>query len=167
MFIEANITFENGKLDGYKVDVSKKEVCSPLMHTLQPQEINVAKVSVSQLSGKYYEMTIDDGDYGTQIRSVDIPSDLTYNINTKQSDEAYMYTITLPANTRCLTKPVHKIITVEKAEMLIDVKVDGQTVTITRQLSLPQEGISAKNVKKFKAMMGEWDTPTKIVVSTL
>jgi hypothetical protein len=166
VFIEANITFENGKLDGYKVDVSKKEVCSPLMHTLRPQEIDVAKVSVSQLSGKYYEMTIDDGDYGTQVRSVDIPSDLKYNINTKKSDETYAYTITLPANTRCLTKPVHKEITVENAKLLMDVQVDGQTVTIKRHLSLPQEGISAKSVKKFKAMMGEWEAPVKIVFAT-
>ncbi len=163
--VTASITFENGTINAPKVDVARKDVRSPLMHTLQPQEVNVAKVTVSQLSGKYYEMTIDDGDYGTQVRSVDIPSDLKYNINTKKSDETYAYTITLPANTRCLTKPVHKEITVENAKMLIDVQVDGQTVTIKRQLSLPQEGISAKNVKKFKAMMGEWEVPVKVVFS--
>ena len=162
----ANITFGNGNLDTPKVDVSKKNVRSPLMHTLQPQEINVAKVAVSQLSGKYYEMTIDDGNYGTPIRSVNIHNDRKYDINTGQSDEKYSYTVTLPSNVRCLTKPTHKEITVENANMLIDVQIDGQTVKITRQLSLPQEGISAKNVKKFKAMMGEWETPVKIVVAT-
>ena len=165
--VDAYIYVENGDLDNPRVDVTRKDVRSPMTKTLQPQEINVAKVTVSQLSGKYYEMTIDDGNYGTQVRSVDIPSDLTYNIDTKQLDELYDYTIKLPANTRCLTKPVHKTITVEKAEMLIDVKVDGQTVTIKRKLSLPQEGISAKNVKKFKAMMGEWEAPMKVVFSTL
>jgi hypothetical protein len=51
--------------------------------------------------------------------------------------------------------------------MLVDIQVDGRTVTINRHLLLPQEGISAKNVKKFKAMMGEWEAPVKIVVSTL
>ena len=167
VIVEANITFEDGKLDAPKVEVSKKEVHSPLMHTVQPQEINVAKVSSSQLSNKYYEMTIDDGNYGTQVRSVDIPANLPYNLNTKQSDELYVYTITLPANTRCLTKSTHKEITVENAKLLIDVQIDGQTVKITRQLNLPQEGISAKNVKKFKAMMGEWEAPVKIVVATL
>ena len=166
VIVEANITFEDGKLDAPNVEVSKKEVHSPLMHTVQPQEINVAKVSSSQLSNKYYEMTIDDGNYGTQVRSVDIPANLPYNLNTKQSDELYVYTITLPANTRCLTKSTHKEITVENAKLLIDVQVDGQTVTINRQLSLSQEGISVKNVKKFKAMMGEWEAPVKIVVST-
>ena len=165
--VTANITFENGKIDAPKVEISKKDVRSPLMHTLQPQEVSIAKVNVSQLSNKYYEMTIDDGNYGTQVRSVDIPADLVYNLNTKQSEESYMYTVTLPANVRCLTKPVHKEITVENAKLLIDVQVDGQTVKITRQLNLPQEGISAKSVKKFKAMMGEWDAPLKIVVSTL
>lgn len=164
--VTANITFENGKLDNPKVDVSKKDVRSPLLQSLQPQEIKVAKASVSQLNSKYYEMTIDDGNYGTQVRSVDIPADLVYNLNTKQSEESYMYTVTLPANVRCLTKPMHKKITVENAKMLIDVQVDGQTVKITRQLNLPQEGISAKNVKKFKAMMGEWEAPVKIVVAT-
>ena len=165
--VTANITFENGKIDAPKVEISKKDVRSPLMHTLQPQEVSIAKVNVSQLSNKYYEMTIDDGNYGTQVRSVDIPSDLMYNLNTKQSEESYAYTITLPANFRCLTKPMHKKITVENAKLQIIVNVDGQTVKISRQLSLPQEGISDKNVKKFKAMMGEWDAPLKIVVATL
>ena len=165
--VTANITFENGKLDNPKVDVSKKDVRSPLLQSLQPQEIKVAKASVSQLNSKYYAMTIDDGNYGTQVRSVNIHNDRACAINTGQSDEKYSYTVTLPANTRCLTKPIHKDITVENAKLLIDVQVDGQTVKITRQLNLPQEGISAKSVKKFKAMMGEWDAPLKIVVSTL
>ena len=164
--VSANITFENGNLDDPKVDVAKKDIRSPRMHTLQPLEINVAKVSVSQLSGKYYEMTIDDGGYGVQPHRVDIPSDLPYNLNTKESDESYVYTIKLPADSRCLTKPMHKEITVENAKMLIDVQVDGRTVTIERKLSLSQGGISAKNVKKFKAMMGEWEAPVKIVVAT-
>ena len=98
---------------------------------------------------------------------MDIPSDLQYDFNSQQTDESYVYTIKLPANTRCLTKPVHKEITVENAKMLMDVQVDGQTVTIKRQLSLPQEGISAKNVKKFKAMMGVWEAPVKLVISNL
>ena len=162
--VAASITFENGKLDAPKVDVSKKDVRSPLMHTLQQQDINVAKVSVNQ-NNKYYTLSINDGYYGTTVHSIDIPADLVYNLNTKQSEESYMYTVTLPANVRCLTKPVHKEITVENAKLLIDVQIDGQTVKITRQLSLPQEGISAKNVKKFKAMMGEWEAPAKVVFS--
>ena len=163
--VTADITFNKVDLENPQVVVSKKDVCSPLMQTLQTQEINVAKVSVSKLNSNYYEMTVDDGNYGTQVRSVDIHNDRTYAINTGQSDEKYSYTVTLPANTRCLTKPVHKEITVENAKMLIDIQVDGQTVKITRQLSLPQEGISAKNAKKFKAMMGEWEVPVKVVFS--
>lgn len=163
--VASNITFENGQMDAPKVDVTKKEVLSPLAMTLRVQDVDVSKVSVMQRGNKYYELTIDDGNYGTSVHSVDIPSDLKYNIDTKKSDETYAYTITLPANTRCLTKPVHKEITVENAKLLIDVQVDGQTVTIKRQLNLPQEGISAKNVKKFKAMMGEWEAPVKVVFS--
>ena len=161
--VAANISFENGKLDNPTVDVKRKDVNSPMTETLRPQEISVAKAYVTPLSGKYYELTIDDGNYGTQIQSVNIHNDRQYDINTGQSDEKYIYTITLPKNVRCLTKPVHKEITVENAKLLIDVQVDGQTVTIHRQLNLPQEGISAKNVKKFKAMMGEWETPVKVV----
>ena len=163
--VAANISFENGKLDNPTVDVKRKDVNSPMTETLRPQEISVAKAYVTPLSGKYYELTIDDGNYGTQIQSVNIHNDRQYDINTGQSDEKYIYTITLPKNVRCLTKPVHKEITVENAKLLIDVQVDGQTVTIHRQLNLPQEGISAKNVKKFKAMMGEWEAPVKVVFS--
>lgn len=163
--VAANISFENGKLDNPTVDVKRKDVNSPMTETLRPQEISVAKAYVTPLSGKYYELTIDDGNYGTSVHSVDIPSDLKYNIDTKKSDETYVYTVTLPANARCLTKPVHKEITVEGAKLLIEVQIDGQAVKLTRQLSLPQEGISAKSVNKFKAMMGEWETPVKVVFS--
>jgi hypothetical protein len=154
-------------LDDPKVDVTKKEVVSPLMCTLQLPDVTVSKASVTQRGNKYYELTIDDGNYGTKIQSVNIHNDRQYNVNTRQSDEKYAYTVKLPANVRRLTKPVHKEITVENAKLLIDVQVDGQTVTINRQLSLPTEGISAKSVKKFKAMMGEWEAPVKVVFSTL
>ena len=160
----AEITLESGKLDDPVVKMQQK-VESPQMKYLQVHGTGATKVSVSQLTGKYYEMTIDDGNYGTQIQSVNIHSDRQYDINTGQSNEKYSYTITMPTNTRCLTKSVHKEITVENAKLLIDVQVDGQTVTINRQLSLPVEGISAKSVKKFKAMMGEWEAPVKVVFS--
>ena len=163
--VSALIVFENGISDNPTVGIAYKDVQSPMTKTLQPQEINVAKVSVSQLSGKYYEMTIDDGNYGTQVRSVNIHNDRQYDVDTKESDESYIYIITLPDNVRCLTKPMRKEITVENAKMLEDIQVDGRTVTINRHLLLPQEGISAKNVKKFKAMMGEWEAPVKVVFS--
>lgn len=163
--VTAAVTFENGKVDAPKVEISRKDITSPLTRSLQSQELRVAKVDVSQIGSKYYELTIDDGNYGTDVHAVDIPANLTYNLNTKKSFEDYVYTITLPANVRCLTKPMHKEITVENAKLLIDVQVDGQTVTINRQLTLPAEGISAKSVKKFKAMMGEWEAPVKVVFS--
>ena len=165
--VNANITFENGKLDSPIVSFTKKDVKSPMCLTLQPQNTKVAKVSVTQLNNRYYEMTIDDGNYGTKVHAVDIPADLTYNLDTQGSMEFYIYTITLPANVRCLTKPVRKEITVENAKLLIDVQVDGQTVKIYRELSMRLDGISAKNVKKFKALMGEWEAPVKVVFSTL
>ena len=160
----ADITLESGKLDDPVVKMQQK-VESPQMKYLEVHGTGATKVSVSQVTGKYYEMTIDDGNYGTQIRSVDIHNDRQYAVDTKESSEKYAYTVKLPANVRCLTKPVHKEITVENAKLLIDVQVDGQTVTINRQLTLPAEGISAKSVKKFKAMMGEWEAPVKVVFS--
>jgi hypothetical protein len=164
--VDAYIYIESGNLNNPRVDVTRKDVRSPMTKTLQFQEESVAKVSVSLINNKYYEMTIDDGNYGTQVHSVDIHNDRQYDVDTKESNEKYKYCVKLPANTRCLTKPVHKEITVENAKLLIDVQVDGQTVTIERQLNLPQEGISSKNVKKFKAMMGEWEAPMKIVFAT-
>ena len=165
--VAADIIFESGKLDNPQVVVKRKNVQSPKTKTLRPQEISVAKAYVTPLTGKYYELSFDDGNYGTQIQSVNIHNDRQYDINTGQSDEKYSYTITLPSNVRSLTKPMHKEITVENAKLLIDVQVDGQTVTINRQLNLPAEGISAKSAKKFKAMMGEWEAPVKVVFLTL
>ena len=160
----AEITIESGKLDDPVVKMQQK-VESPKMKYLQVHGIGDTKVSVSQLSGKYYEMTIDDGDYGTPIRSVNIHNNRKYDVDTKESSEKYGYSVKLPANVRCLTKTSHKEITVEGAKLLIDVVVGGNTVMITRTLSLPKEGISAKSSKKFKAMMGEWEAPAKVVFS--
>lgn len=160
----AEITLESGKLDDPVVKMEQK-VESPQMKYLQVHGIGATKVSVSQLSDKYYEMTIDDGEYGTEVRSVNIHNDRKYDVDTKESSEKYGYAVKLPANVRCLTKTSHKEITVEGAKLLIDVVVGGNTVMITRTLSLPKEGISAKSSKKFKAMMGEWEAPVKVVFS--
>ena len=165
--VAADITLESGKLDNPQVVVKRKNVQSPKTNTLRPQEIDVAKASVSQINNKYYELTIDDGRYGTGIRSVNIHNDRQYDVSTDGAVEKYTYTVKLPANVRCLTKSVHKEISVEKAKLLIDVQVDGQTVTITRQLSLPFAWVTAKSAKAFKAMMGEWEAPVKVVFSTL
>ena len=160
----AEITLESGKLDDPVVKMEQK-VESPQMKYLQVHGIGATKVSVSQLSDKYYEMTIDDGEYGTEVRSVNIHNDRKYDVDTKESSEKYGYAVKLPANVRCLTKTSHKEITVEGAKLLIDVVVGGNTVMITRTLSLPKEGISSKSSKKFKAMMGEWEAPAKVVFS--
>lgn len=160
----AEITLESGKLDDPVVKMEQK-VESPQMKYLLVHGTGATEVSVSQLTGKYYEMTIDDGQYGTPIRSVNIHNDRKYDVDTKESSEKYGYTVKLPANARCLTKTSHKEITVEGAKLLIDVVVGGNTIMITRTLSLPKEGISAKSSKKFKAMMGEWETPVKVVFS--
>ena len=160
----AEITLESGKLDDPVVKMEQK-VESPQMKYLLVHGTGATEVSVSQLTGKYYEMTIDDGQYGTPIRSVNIHNDRKYDVDTKESSEKYGYTVKLPANARCLTKTSHKEITVEGAKLVIDVVVGGNTIMITRTLSLPKEGISAKSSKKFKAMMGEWETPVKVVFS--
>ncbi|MBQ5993291.1 MAG: DUF3857 domain-containing protein [Bacteroidales bacterium] len=160
----AEITLESGKLDDPVVKMEQK-VESPQMKYLQVHGTGATEVSVSQLTGKYYEMTIDDGQYGTPIRSVNIHNDRKYDVDTKESSEKYGYAVKLPANVRCLTKTSHKEITVEGAKLLIDVVVGGNTVMITRTLSLPKEGISSKSSKKFKAMMGEWEAPVKVVFS--
>lgn len=160
----AEITLESGKLDDPVVKMEQK-VESPQMKYLLVHGTGATEVSVSQLTGKYYEMTIDDGEYGTEVRSVNIHNDRKYDVDTKESSEKYGYTVKLPANARCLTKTSHKEITVEGAKLLIDVVVGGNTIMITRTLSLPKEGISAKSSKKFKAMMGEWEAPVKVVFS--
>lgn len=160
----AEITLESGKLDNPVVKMEQK-VESPQMKYLQVHGTGATEVSVSQLTGKYYEMTIDDGQYGTPIRSVNIHNDRKYDVDTKESNEKYGYAVKLPANVRCLTKTSHKEITVEGAKLLIDVVVGGNTIMITRTLSLPKEGISAKSSKKFKALMGEWEAPAKVVFS--
>jgi len=163
--VVADIIIDKGNLSNPQVEVKRKNVESPLTETLRPQEIEVAKASVSQINNKYYELTIDDGNYGTQVRSVNIHNDRQYDVCTDGAVEKYVYTVKLPANVRVLTKPVHKEITVEKAKLLIDVQINGQTVTITRQLSLPFDWVTAKSAKAFKAMMGEWEAPVKVVMA--
>jgi hypothetical protein len=66
---------------------------------------------------------------------------------------------------RWLTKSSEKEIKVEGAKMYSKVEIYGNKMNIFRVLTLPAEGISAKSVKKFKAMMGEWEAPVKVVFS--
>ncbi len=162
----AEITFEKDQLENPTI-TENNDAWRQLAKVLQPQDVNVAKVSVSQFGNKYYEMIIDGGNYGTKVRSVNIHNDRKYDVNTGKSFESYAYTITLPAGMRWLTKSSEKEIKVEGAKMYSKVEIYGNKMNIFRVLTLPAEGISAKSVKKFKAMMGEWETPVKIVFSTL
>ena len=158
----AEITFEKDQLENPTI-TENNDAWRQLAKVLQPQDVNVAKVSVSQFGNKYYEMIIDGGNYGTKVRSVNIHNDRKYDVNTRKSFESYAYTITLPAGMRWLTKSSEKEIKVEGAKMYSKVEIYGNKMNIFRVLTLPAEGISAKSVKKFKAMMGEWEAPVKVV----
>jgi hypothetical protein len=160
----AEITFEKDQLENPTI-TENNDAWRQLAKVLQPQDVNVAKVSVSQFGSKYYEMIIDGGNYGTKVRSVNIHNDRKYDVNTGKSFESYAYTITLPAGMRWLTKSSEKEIKVEGAKMYSKVEIYGNKMNIFRVLTLPAEGISAKSVKKFKAMMGEWEAPVKVVFS--
>ena len=160
----AEITFEKDQLENPTI-TENNDAWRQLARVLQPQDVNVAKVSVSQFGNKYYEMIIDGGNYGTKVRSVNIHNDRKYDVNTGKSFESYAYTITLPAGMRWLTKSSEKEIKVEGAKMYSKVEIYGNKMNIFRVLTLPAEGISAKSVKKFKAMMGEWEAPVKVVFS--
>ena len=160
----AEITFEKDQLENPTI-TENNDAWRQLAKVLQPQDVNVAKVSVSQFGNKYYEMIIDGGNYGTKVRSVNIHNDRKYDVNTGKSFESYAYTITLPAGMRWLTKSSEKEIKVEGAKMYSKVEIYGNKMNIFRVLTLPAEGISAKSVKKFKAMMGEWEAPVKVVFS--
>jgi len=160
----AEITFEKDQLENPTI-TENNDAWRQLARVLQPQDVNVAKVSVSQFGSKYYEMIIDGGNYGTKVRSVNIHNDRKYDVNTRKSFESYAYTITLPAGMRWLTKSSEKEIKVEGAKMYSKVEIYGNKMNIFRVLTLPAEGISAKSVKKFKAMMGEWEAPVKVVFS--
>jgi len=160
----AEITFEKDQLENPTI-TENNDAWRQLAKVLQPQDVNVAKVSVSQFGSKYYEIIIDGGNYGTKVRSVNIHNDRKYDVNTGKSFESYAYTITLPAGMRWLTKSSEKEIKVEGAKMYSKVEIYGNKMNIFRVLTLPAEGISAKSVKKFKAMMGEWEAPVKVVFS--
>lgn len=160
----AEITFEKDQLEN-PTKTENNDAWRQLAKVLQPQDVNVAKVSVSQFGNKYYEMIIDGGNYGTKVRSVNIHNDRKYDVNTGKSFESYAYTITLPAGMRWLTKSSEKEIKVEGAKMYSKVEIYGNKMNVFRVLTLPAEGISAKSVKKFKAMMGEWEAPVKVVFS--
>ena len=160
----AEITFEKDQLENPTI-TENNDAWRQLAKVLQPQDVNVAKVSVSQFGNKYYEMIIDGGNYGTKVRSVNIHNDRKYDVNIGKSFESYAYTITLPAGMRWLTKSSEKEIKVEGAKMYSKVEIYGNKMNIFRVLTLPAEGISAKSVKKFKAMMGEWEAPVKVVFS--
>lgn len=161
--VEADITFSDGNIEDPKVNFLKKNVISPLTLSLISQDTVLSKVSTTNQGG-YKIMRIYDGKYGTDLRSGYINRDRKNAINTKSSQETYIYHIFVPEKYRILTESSEETITVEGASMSIFISVDGQKIDIKRTLELPEQGLSAESSKKFKEMLGKWETKNRIVI---
>lgn len=161
--VVADIKFPNGNVKEPRTAVLTKKIKSPLTKTLSRQDTVVARPRVSEAGGLYV-IEIDNGKYGTQVSSVEIYRDRKTDINTRESAERYVYNIEIPEGYEAITKPFREEIEVEGAKLLEEVNVAGRKVSITRVLELPKNGVSGKSARKFKEMMGRWETPKRIVI---
>lgn len=159
----ANISFDGQNVEKPTVTYIQKNVQSPKVKTLLPKETSVVSV-ISQKYGSYYVITLYDGSYGNSLRSENIHRNREYAIAMPASDESYEYRMNIPAGRKILTKSSTETLEIAGAKMLLETKVEGQYVTVTRKLTLPEAGIPAKDVKKFKTLLGKWELPTKILI---
>lgn len=159
----ADIKFDGQNIDKPKVEYVQNDVQSPKVKTLLPKDISTVSV-ISQKHGNYYVISLYDGSYGNSLRSENIHRNREYAIAIPASDESYEYRITIPNGKKCLTKSSTETLEISGAKMLLETKVEGQNVMITRKLTLPEAGIQAKDVKKFKTLLGKWELPTKILI---
>jgi len=104
----------------------------------------------------YYSSGIDSWGIKTlplkRLQSVEIPY---------QGEENYEYSLTLPAGWLLFT-PEGKVELSNKAgRYLIEIKQDGNKVTISRKIKLTNRIIPPENYNDFKTLMDNWNDPRK------
>ena len=141
------------------VVMTQSSVISPALRTLEPSEARPLRAKVTPLSGRYCRLTLDDGNYGTPLRSVNLTRERSCTVAVDSTDERYMYGVTLPAGAQWLVKPYEYMKVYPFGSIIIKEEIVNGRLQVYRLLKINATEITLKQYKKFREMMVQWDTP--------
>lgn len=160
--VEVNLTKSEDKLVP-DVMVRNAEIVSPMERTLQQKGSGLI-AEVDPLTGRYCQLLLHDGDYGTAVRSVNLPRQRKHPVAVVPTEERYLYEVSLPADAKWIVSPYEYSKSYPFGSVTIKVSVSGNKLTVSRQLRLTESVISLKDYKKFRDMMTRWETPHPFVI---
>ena len=158
MMAEVGLSKSSTGLDA-EVSMKQAEVISPVARTLEPSNVKPVRATVTPLSGRYCRLTLDDGNYGTPLRSVNLTRERTCSVAVDSTDERYMYEVTLPAGAQWLAQPFAYEKEYPFGKIVLKTEIVDNKLKVFRQLRITATEISPKQYKKFREMMVQWDTP--------
>lgn len=160
--VGVNLTKSEDKLVP-DVTVKSEEIVSPMKRTLQQKGSGLI-AEVEPLTGRYCQLLLHDGNYGTAVRSVNLPRQRRHPVAVVPTEEHYLYEISLPADAKWIVNPYEFHKAYPFGSITIKATVSGNKLTVLRQLTLTESVISLKDYKKFREMMMQWDTPHPFVI---
>lgn len=160
--VEVNLKKSEGRL---VPDVTFKnvEIVSPMERTLQPKGSGLI-AEVEPLTGRYCQLLLHDGNYGTALRSVNLPRQRVHPVAVVPTEERYVYEISLPADAKWVVNPFDYHKTYSFGSITVKTMLSGNKLTVLRQLTLTESQISLKDYKKFRDMMTQWEAPHPFVI---
>jgi len=163
--LEANVNLSKSEksLDA-NVLMTRTEVVSPALQKLEPTIVESIRATVEPLSGRYYQLTLDDGNYGTPLHVVNLPRERQYPVAVDSTEERYQYEVSLPAGAQWLVKPYAFTKDYPFGSISIKTEIRDNKLYVFRYLKIDATEIPVKQYKKFREMMVEWETPHRYVI---
>ena len=146
------------------VVMTRADVVSPMLRTLESAHVQPVRAKVTPLSGRYCQLALDGGSYGTPIRSVNLPRGRKHPVAVDSTEERYVYEVTLPANARWLTNPFEYKKEYPFGTIVVKEEVVGEKLTVFRYLKITATEIPLRQYKKFREMMTQWEASHPIVI---
>lgn len=133
---------------------------------LQPNPNRHVAADVKSLSGKYYRLHLMGSPDGCPIRAANISRQRTVPVRVPNTNESYCYTITLPFDVDCISKPYVVELSCDFGSVKMEMEVKENTIIVRRALYLNSSVISKKKqIKQLRRMMGEWNIERDIMLT--
>lgn len=148
------------------VNVNRENVGAAGNERMLPKEQKPVSVVPRPLSGKYSAFKLVDSPYGCNLKASNISRTRTAPLEVTPCSETYIYHVTLPIDVDCVTKPYSIEKTYDFGSVKMNMEVQGDKVTVTRQLNINVRHFTdKKQIRQLREMIGEWNAEREIVVA--
>lgn len=133
---------------------------------LQPNPNRHVVADVKSLSGKYYRLHLTGSPDGCPIRAANISRQRSVPVRVPNTNESYCYTITLPFDVDCISKPYVVEQSCDFGSVKMEMEVKENTIIVRRALYLKSSEIfNKRQIKQLRKMMGEWNVERDIMLT--